>query len=191
MEDAPPLHPREAGRNAALERLRRQYYRDLNPLYVWQAVGLCNLADYPPRPLPRWCMTYLTTVAVRLTALGRLNDPRSYPFQQPGETGDAQADRQAAWRAQRMPPAAAIGVVPWALGLTRRGWNAFARFDAEQQHDFEAALYEGSDREQRRAVLARVGKRQSISDLAARRVIRRASQRRTALPLPPDGVLPE
>ena len=174
-----------------LETARRGYFRKLNPIYAWYAVGVCNYAGHPRRPLPEWCLDHVLTVAVRMHTLGNLNNPKTYPFDEQGKTQDEINDARSKWQRQRISPANAVAMLQWVMGVTRPGWNAFARYAAEQDLQHLAASYDFARRGSPQKFLTHAAKQRSIQPEMVKRRIRRG--RRLAKPAPPpsDRLPPE
>lgn len=185
MYDAEQLQRLEAARREWLERARRNYFQKCNPLYAWEAVNICNLAGYPPLPLPQWCLNYVVTVAVRMGSLGRLNNPKTYPFAVPGETREDNNDRIGKWQRTKIRPAEAVAMLPWVLSVTRPGWNAFADHEGAQSAALLAAQYDGMPDHWIPRVLAKAEKHRNISPETVKRRIRRGRRVGKPDPLPP------
>ncbi len=131
-------------RLAACERWFRQ---TANPLYVWEALALCNAA--PPLPPPAWCLGYLGATAAAITDLS--------------------------WAVGRgeVEPAAAYRRVPEILGLVRQGKkNSFATMADDA--DATGVALDGRISRNRAPVELVLGRtRRNLSPERARAIVRR------------------
>jgi hypothetical protein len=93
--------PESKFRDFELARLHGLYQQTGNSLCVWQAIWWCR--DGEPSALPDWCLQYLGEVA---SAFAKFSD----------QVARGEIDAQEASQG-----------VPAALGLVRKGWNAFRR----------------------------------------------------------------
>ena len=92
---------------------------------------------------PVWCCNYLERTATELHVLARLLDPRRFPERQPREPRSCTGAGSRIGAARRRSPLAMHGkLTAPALGLTRRGWNAFGRFHADAASKMAALDYE-------------------------------------------------
>lgn len=191
-ETDPPIRDRyEVMRDRRLEDLRRRYFRKLNPLYVWNAVVVCNLAGHPRRPLPKWCVDRILTFAVHMKALGELNNPKTFPYPEPGDTQDTINDRISEWRRQKITPTEAVAMLPSILEVTRPGWNAFAQYASEELSASLASLNDDVPNDFAMRAVARVARTHNIEPEAVQRRIRQGRKLRKLAPLPPDRFPPE
>lgn len=184
-------HRFEAARDNWLETERRRYFQDLNPLHAWIAVTICNLSGHPSRPLPQWCLDYVVTVAVRMRSLGDLNNPKTFPFAESGVSQDERNDRVFEWQRQKIAPADAVAMLPWVMGVTRPGWNAFTRHAAARNLEHLAASYDFARRGSPLKFLASAAKERNIQPDAVKRRIRQGRRVAKPAPLPPDRFPPE
>jgi hypothetical protein len=184
-----------AARLEALARLQHQYDETKNPLYVWEAIACCLLADNP-LTIPDWCLNYLRKAA---TNICRLSCGRDFHYPESKLSTDQ-----------------AFGLVAGALLLSEQGQrNAFARLlkDRDDQVDANSdALYRDKfyrevifkwttishkDGEYfvadvfRGTVLEQIAKRRSVTKDRAKRIVARGKsllrqglKRKRAKPLP-------
>jgi hypothetical protein len=110
--------------------LRACYSKRENTVYIWMAIDWC-LNEYPPHPLPNWCMAYLAKVAREFNAMMETGQSQVVDGVQVtfiGLIGKRQA--------QPPPRASAILHV---LGFTAKGKSAFK--DARtKQRSIHAAI---------------------------------------------------
>lgn len=182
----------EKARDSWLETARRHYFQEFNPVYVWQAVGMCNYAEYPRRALPKWCVDYLVTVAVRIGSLGDLNNPKTYPYADQFPDQEDANEAQSKWGRQKITPAQAIALLPWALQMTRPGWNALARHAAEAEA-INLAVVNDVMRDQQMVakILARKAREANVEPATLKRRVRRGRKLQALPPLPADRFPPE
>lgn len=126
-----------------------------NPLYVWQALDIAGLLLISRQAeskgqdvstislqttVPDWCMRYLWSVAVQLSALASGRDPDAwadaflaggdtYERWLKGEQFDLETINRRAWKAFR---------------LTRPGWSAFREYRSEQESAEARAAFDGA-----------------------------------------------
>jgi hypothetical protein len=112
-----------------------------NPIFVFWALKIAYIeaddrahfsegsAGYKPR-IPRWIHRYLRFVAANIFDLTFHRDPRTMP----GDKDIRTPEGKAAWRAWlhegTLEREKAIDLLPGALGMSRKGWNAFSNFDS-------------------------------------------------------------
>jgi hypothetical protein len=142
-----PDEMNEPDANAPLDRhlaeLEADYLETGNPLFAWIAMAACHseraVVAAGPRTPPEWVMRCIGLAAstMRNLALGR--DWRA--FDQIPDEGWSRREREAvrAWAAGTLDADDAARLVPWALGLTRPGFNAFRQVAAR---DAQKALAE-------------------------------------------------
>ena len=125
----------------AIERFRARFERTGNPIYVfWALRGIYMGAafrvpdsggkdEYEPK-IPKWIHEYLSFVSRNIFNLAYSRDPRTVPHDMDITTPEGKA----AWRAWLHEGALerekAIDLLPGALGMSRKGWNAFSNFDS-------------------------------------------------------------
>ena len=128
----------ERVREGWLERLKEQYAEQWNPLYVWEAIVICNFANLPKRTMPDWCLGYIVSVASSMRQLASLQDAKNYPWRDDDELVEAHQARMEAWSARRITPAQALAQLPWIMDITRQGWNAFKACQSERTDEIAA-----------------------------------------------------
>jgi hypothetical protein len=185
-----------------LEGMRLHWVNTGNPLYVWQAIGLCfttgarrtqtmtgSMPPPPgsdPYPLPAWCLEYLGTVAVRVDALMQGKDFRRMPMPF-GGAEPTQGNWQQMVDAQpTLNTTEAAEMMSHATGIVRSGWNAFDRLAELQEMEFdefsdESLRFEGkSAREAMNILLQESG----VNDERAmrRRIVKARSARAKPTP---------
>lgn len=191
-----------------LESLRAEWQREGNPLFVWQAIARCNrhaldragdearaagasvedecrarMAAVPSH-LPGWVLRYLGSVAHALHNLTFGRDWRT--FHEIPDEGWSKHEREAvrAWLDGSLDPEEAARLVPWALGVTRPGFNAFRDFIAQDRAKWLAAdmsrlRAEGLSAEEAAEILAQ---REGYGDpRSVKRIVSKA-RRRVAKP---------
>lgn len=125
----------------AIEHFRARFERTGNPIYVfWALRGIYMGAafrvrdsdgkdEYEPK-IPKWIHEYLSFVSRNIFNLAYSRDPRTVPHDMDITTPEGKA----AWRAWLHEGALerekAIDLLPSALGMSRKGWNAFSHFDS-------------------------------------------------------------
>jgi hypothetical protein len=130
-------------RSEKLENLRADFQKRSNPMYVWEAFLICTESDLPSIALPDWCVSYFTAVAHRLLDLAILCDPKTRPTLRPGESSTDYWARMEPWMARNLSPAQALKRLPWALEISRQGWNAFQSRRRELD-EISAAILDGA-----------------------------------------------
>jgi len=114
-----------------------------NPMYVWEAIAHCNMADYPRYPLPDWCLVYLTSVASMLLTLGKLENTLTYPVKASNMTDEAYSCLVDEWQSNSAISAEqAAELALKALGFTKQGKNMFFEFSKDRMEMFHAAISE-------------------------------------------------
>ena len=160
-----------------------------NPLHAWHVIKLCHHPNYPPCPLPEWCLEYLLHCASELGVLADLKNIRTYPEFLPNEDEAAGMARFLAWEeTAAITPDRAMAQLPWALMLQRQGWNAFSEFNKDQQLETEAAFYDNPGTHARREILKWIIQRNNLSDENSAR--RRIARGRRLLRPKPDKAEP-
>lgn len=133
-DDDDPRAMMRAARIADLDMLHRRMQATGNPLYAWDAIRHCHHPNYP-LPYPRWVCDYLDRTATELHVLGRLLDPTLFPERRAAESDAEFRLRFEDWAAGKhgvaITPREARELTAGALGLVRRGWNAFKQFHAD------------------------------------------------------------
>lgn len=106
----------------ALANLKGQYDQTKNPVYVWRAIAVCG-GDLTgePSPYPAWCVEYLTRTSQNITWLAQRRDSRT--------KDPSHVDRG---RVAAISFAEALKRLPNALGLSKKGWNAFGAAFADE-----------------------------------------------------------
>lgn len=172
-------------RLGTLAQLERNYLATGNPLYAWDAIRLC--LNQRRMALPPWLLRFLLEAAKNLIALAEGHDPTTFPERQEGEVADAYMGRFLEWKGKEVPPDKAIGILARALGLSRRGYNAFASFQrdhAAQMAAIEAELaaksrdYPHMIPRDPAEVTREVEKARNSSPESAKRTIRRGRRQR-------------
>ncbi|MCX7370992.1 MAG: hypothetical protein NTW56_00880 [Alphaproteobacteria bacterium] len=111
---------------------QREWETTRNPLWVWQALDFI-LPMVPPAPLPPWCADYLRVVAQRMKGLKAGLDWRRQPI-------PLIVSRK---NRRTLSDQEAMALLPAALGLTARGYNAFGAHSAHQRRmNNEARLWQ-------------------------------------------------
>ncbi len=120
--------------------MREAWEQQKNPLYVWDAIQMCLLPqDVDPKEatipdtLPDWCMLYLARVAYEIWMLVNqgLRSPHPFHYGQPSHERD------------ELTPLQCVERLPAILGVSRPGWNAFERLQAEREREMDAAFAYG------------------------------------------------
>jgi hypothetical protein len=125
----------------AIGGFRVRFEKTGNPIYVfWALSGIYSGAtlrwlesdgkdEYEPK-IPKWIHDYLSSVSRNIFNLTYSRDPRAAPY----DIDITTPEGKAAWRAWRHESALerekAIDLLPAALGMSRKGWNAFSNFDS-------------------------------------------------------------
>ena len=125
----------------ALRSIRVRFERTGNPIYVfsvlksiygeatrrWLESG--GKDEYEPK-IPKWIHDYLFFVSRNIFNLVYHRDPRVAPY----DVDITTPEGKAAWRAWlhegTVEREKAIDLLPQALGMSRKGWNAFSNFDS-------------------------------------------------------------
>jgi hypothetical protein len=149
-----------------------------NPIHVWDAISSCRSARPKPLPLPTWCLEYLQIAAMNVRHLSRGADYRRRPKAKEGDPAFHDF-----LGTKTMTPKKATTLVLGALGLTRKGWNAFTEharwmdkeIDRENFHWFQH--HEGLKSEE---AARKVMELRGLSDTSAAR--RRIAQALKVLP---------
>jgi hypothetical protein len=135
---------REQETREAIEENRVRYEATRNPLYAWQALAalfalnrLRRRAGQDAMPLPHWCEEYLGIIARRLADLAEGLDFREAPQPFGRLPRTAEALQRTHRRRRTVPPDRAREQVPAALGLVRKGWNAFERAQALREKELD------------------------------------------------------
>ena len=120
--------------------MREAWEQQKNPLYVWDAIQMCLLPqDVDPKEatipetLPDWCMLYLARVAYEIWMLVNQGLPSPNPFHR----GRPSPERDG------LTPLQCVERLPAILGLSRPGWNAFERLQAEREREMDAVFAHG------------------------------------------------
>ena len=184
-DDDDPARSIRAERAADLDRLQRTMLATGNPLYAWEAIKSCHHPNYP-MPYPEWVRDYLRDTAIELHVLARLLDPNTFPEQGEAETDADHMTRFEAWqRTARVSPKKAAELTVRALGLVRRGWNAYRQFFADSEASMAALEYEFPMGKTRREVLEGMLNAEGQTD--ERVVHRKLTRGRTLLERVPPG----
>jgi hypothetical protein len=101
-------------------------------------------------------------------------------------TQDEINDAIVAWQRRKIHPADAVAMLPWVLGMTRPGWNAFARHHAERELEKTAISYDFLNGRGEALFLGRQAKQRNIEPEAVRRRIRRGRRVARLAEQPPD-----
>jgi hypothetical protein len=125
----------------AVEHFRACFETTGNPIYVfWALRGIYMEAafrvrdsdgksEYKPK-IPEWIHGYLSFVSRNIFNLAYNRDPRTFPHDMDITTPEGKA----AWRIWLhegvIEREKAIELLPGALGMSRKGWNAFSNFDS-------------------------------------------------------------
>ncbi len=151
---------------SALRREETLFRNTGNPLHVWRAIDMC-LSEIEPKPLPGWCLIYLKDVSANLKALSWRKDFRV-------------KDKE-----KKISSKAATELLAPALGLTRKGWNAFTAAHNWFEKEVERLVYADLRLVSKSEVaIEMLRKRRGLSDTSAMR--RRIAQALKALP-PTEG----
>ncbi len=163
------------GMEARLETLRLRTEQTKNPLYVWQAIAACGMADYPRYPLPEWCLMYLTTVASMFLTTGKLQNTLTYPIKHEIETDEQYRERVREWaETAGITPRAALARVPQILGFSDgKSRNSFFDYHKNQKEIVDAMMGEVPARPGFIDPIEWVAKRNSVEKKAANDRIRR------------------
>jgi hypothetical protein len=157
-----------AARLEALARLQHQYDETKNPLYAWEAIVCCLLADNP-LTIPDWCLNYLRETAANIYRLSCGRD-----FRHP--ESKLSTDR-------------AFELVAEALSLSKQGKrNAFAALlkDQDDQRDINSVMFYGEGMFEQIAERRNVTKDRAKRIVAARgkSLLRQSLRRKTVKPHP-------
>lgn len=172
----------EAWRARVLEKLHERFLEEWNPLFAWDALRICNIADWPSRPLPDWCMDYLVTLSCRLYDLAALRNAKSRPWRDDDELQAAFEQRLSKWEAKHVTPAEALAQLPWIFDLSRQGWNAFKAYAMEQQDEATSIAFKFKPSAGKRSYVEALARRWNVEEESAERRIRRARRRRMRSP---------
>jgi hypothetical protein len=140
----------EASTLDAMEVDRDRYDHTKNPLIIWQALNTWftlnhhrALARKAPLPMPEWIASYLCVVARRITDLANGLDYQEAPEPYGALPRAQESVQRAKSRVQTLTPDKASNRVPAALGLVRKGWNAFERLSSRRSKEIDALSTEG------------------------------------------------
>jgi hypothetical protein len=149
-EPEPPDEPAstsdgEYGWADTVAQAHKQFSQEANPLYIWKLIALAvreavyqaahdaksdddalqAMDNATPLPLPRWVWNYLEDVAWRFDELASGRDWRRYPTR---ILRDELKQREIEDRYRNTftaPAKKSTALVPFSMGLARKGWNAF------------------------------------------------------------------
>lgn len=170
---------------ASIARYRQLAEKTQNPVYAWLALEarfhshLGSMLDKPVGPefsIPGWVAEYLLWVTQDLVSLSSGINPRiapdpdccrssSEPFSSLAEVLQSE-EIQAAVDERRVSPTKAMELLPAVLGLSRRGWNAFASFDAttNKMQEFRAFEAMRANGVPHKIALGAIGKGIEVAD---------------------------
>ena len=160
---------------AHLETLRLRAEQTRNPIYIWEAIATCGMADYPRYPLPEWCLVYLTTVASMFWTTGKLQNTLTYPVKDKMATDEQYNERVQKWaETARITSKAALERVPQILCFSDgRSRNAFFDYYKNQKEIADAIMAEAPAPPGFIDPIEWVSKRRSVERKAASDRIRR------------------
>ena len=143
-QDGKLVRVREQETREAIEENRVRYEATSNPLYAWNALAALFALNRVRRragqdavPLPHWCEEYLGIVARRLADLAEGLDFREAPEPFGRLPRTAEALQRTHRRKRTVRPDRAREQVPSALGLAKKGWNAFERVQALREKEVD------------------------------------------------------
>ena len=171
----------DAAREEYLRSCHTLFRNTGNPVHAWDAIHACLEPNARSIPLPPWCAAYLSTVSENIFHLSRGADYRTRPNARSGD-----AAYHAHVRHRTLAPDQAMKLIPDALALTRKGWNAFAAWEAwmQKEADMEESFElrsRGMTAEQAARIIQ---ERRGLSDTRAAR--RRIAEALKALPIRED-----
>ncbi len=164
----------QRGMHERLETLRLRAEMTRNPLYVWEAIAHCNVADYPRYPLPDWCLEYLTTVASMFGTLAQLRDAIAFPTKTENTTDQDYESMVAEWKeSSKIDADKALKSVNEVLGLSSQGKNAFIEHKKDREKMVEATVAGAGPEFLGQDPMGWIKRRNNVSQRAALERVRR------------------